>query len=230
VNLDLKNISITDHQKKYGEVFPDPFDPKINKGSVMTFNFISRYVKTPGYYLDIGCGNGSLLRIARENGWKVKGLELSDFMARNIREQLDIDVEVSDFLDYEGRGDRYDLITLRHVLEHLPDSRLALKKIHNLLHDGGHAEFEFPNIEGISMKFSRFIAKTGIYRKRYHKDYVPGHCNEFSNRSFKYLLSVSGFELIRWETYTYNPLKNFIYNRFKIGSKARAIVKKVSTK
>jgi hypothetical protein len=40
-------------------------------------------------------------------------------------------------------------------------------------------------------------------------------------------LKLTNFELVRWETYSNKPFTNFIYNRIKIGTKARAIVRKI---
>jgi hypothetical protein len=90
------------------------------------------------------------------------------------------------------------------------------------------AIFEFPNIESLSHRFQRFLAKYNIHKKKYKPDYKPGHCNEFSKRSFIYFLSVTDFELIRWETYSNKPLTNRLYNKWHIGTKARTIVRKRS--
>jgi SAM-dependent methyltransferase len=228
VNLDLENIQILEHQKKYADHFRDPLDRRLNRGSVQSYRFIKKYIAERGSYLDIGCGNGSLLHLARQDGWTVKGLELSEFMAENVRRVLSIDVEVANFLEYEKFEEQYDLVSLRHVLEHLPDSRLAMKKINRLLKTGGYAEFEFPNINGLSMKIGRSLANSGLYRKKYSREYLPGHCNEFSLASFKYLVSISGFRLIRWESYSYNRFKNIFYHPLNLGSKARALIRKVS--
>ena len=53
----------------------------------------------------------------------VKGLELSVEMADLARRSTGADVVVGDFMRLDPTAERYDLIALRHVLEHLPDSR-----------------------------------------------------------------------------------------------------------
>ena len=156
----------------------------------------------------------------------MKGLELSPFLAENVGLHLGIDVDVADFHLYESHGEQYDLVTLRHVLEHLPDSRAAMRKINSLLKPGGHALLEFPNIEGVSFRTKRLLEGFGLYTKTYGPEYRPGHCNEFSRRSFEILARETGFQLIVWETYTYSRLKNFLYNHIPIGTKARVLVKK----
>jgi len=134
-------------------------------------------------------------------------------------------VDVSDFLEYES-SEQFDLVSLRHVLEHLPDSNLAMQKMGALLKTGGYIHLEFPNIDGLTHRIKRARNKIGWLKKTYHPSYVPGHCNEFSIASFNYLLARNGFRLIRLETYASKPLSNYIYNRIHIGSKFRAIVQK----
>ena len=47
--------------------------------------------------MDIGCGSGRLMYVARRAGWTVKGLELSEQMARNVCDKLGEDVVVAIF-------------------------------------------------------------------------------------------------------------------------------------
>jgi hypothetical protein len=118
-------------------------------------------------------------------------------------------------------------VSLRHVLEHIPDSILALTKISGLLKDKGYAYFEFPNINSLSHRIQRFRNKFKSLKKKYSDAYVPGHCNEFSKYSFNYLVNSTGFKLIRWETYSNKTLTNYLYNRLHFGTKARVIIQKV---
>lgn len=226
VNLDMANGI---DQGKYSLEFIDPFNMqhKQNRDKLETYKFIRKYIKPEGKYLDIGCGNGKLLQLAQNDGWKVHGLELSQFFADKIKESLNIEVTVANFLEFESDL-KYNLVTLRHVFEHLPDSILAMTKINRLLEQGSYAELEFPNIEGLSFKIKRFTNKLGLFKKKYSKDYVPGHCNEFSKKSFNYLLSKTGFEMTKWVTYSSKPLTNLIYRYIPIGCKARVIIRKIS--
>ncbi len=228
VNLDLDYASNLDNQKQFADRFKPHRNHENDKGSSSTVAFFSKFVPVSGKYMDIGCGDGGVLYFARKRGWAVKGLELSPVFADFVKEALQIDVDVADFLIYESQ-DTYDLVSLRHVLEHLPDSVLALTKISGMLKENGYAYFEFPNINSLTHRFHRIRNRIPRLKRKYDPSFATSHCNMFSRRSFEYLLQKTGFSLIHWETYSSKPLSNFIYNHIHIGTKARAVVRKVSS-
>lgn len=216
-------------QEKYAVTYPDPFDEssKTNLLQGETHSFIRRHFPTPGRLLDIGCGNGRLLHLARLDGWTVKGLEISNFLARCTADRLGIEVLDANFLQYEPPpGEQHELVVLRHVLEHLPDPIAALTRIHRLLAPGGHALLEFPNIDGFDLQVKRLLDRVGLHRKRYAENYRPGHCNEFCRASFRRLAERTGFELVIWQTYSHRALLSLLYARLPIGNKARALIRK----
>jgi SAM-dependent methyltransferase len=216
-------------QEKHMKDFIDPRNHKhkANIKQKQTYNFIKRYIAKPGKLLDIGCNNGSLLLLARGDGWKVVGIELFSSLADSIKKATGIDVKVCDFLEYEvGEDESYDLVILRHVLEHLPDPILAMNKIHALLESNGCALLEFPNTDSPDLEFKWFLRRKGIYRREFSPDYVPHHCNEFCKESFEFLLAKTGFRLVKWQTYSSNELLSGFYNVLKYGNKVRAVIRK----
>lgn len=227
VNLDLNGINIIANQKKYADKFNPPKDYEKEKEAKSAYLFVIKYIPSKGKYMDIGCGSGSMLYFFKKDGWDVSGLELSDVFAQYVTSKLNVPVVVADFLNYKDNINSYDLVSLRHILEHLPNSILAMQKINQMLKPNGYAYFEFPNINSLSHRMQRFRNKFNILKKKYSSSYFPGHCNEFSKESFKYLLNLTGFTLIRWETYSSKKFSNFIYNHFHFGTKARAIVRKI---
>ncbi|MEA1886357.1 MAG: class I SAM-dependent methyltransferase [Bacteroidota bacterium] len=227
VNLDLSNISISENQEKYFQRF-NPFENYEDDLRVKAaYGYIKKHVPVKSRFMDIGCGGGSLLYFAKQDGWEVKGMEISPGYTEYVRDRLNVEVITADFLLYESHDEKFDLVSLRHVLEHLPDSILAMNKISDMLKPGGYGHFEFPNINSITHRFQRFLTRNKLSRKEYEPDYKPGHCNEFCKESFMYLLNLTGFELINWETYSFKRFTNFLYNHIKIGTKARAIVRKL---
>ena len=226
VNYD---ISIGLDQQKYTSSYVHPENEmhKQNIDQTATYNFIKKRISQQGKLLDIGCGNGKLLLLAKNDGWKVAGIELSQSAADTIQDNFGIKVDAVDFLEYKiDTKKAYDVVVLRHVLEHLPDSILAMSKINLLLKKNGYAILEFPNIEGLDLKFKRFLSKTGIHKKKYSINYQPGHCNEFCKKSFLFLTKKTNFDLIEWKTYSSKSLLNLLYGKMNIGNKARVLIKK----
>ncbi len=229
VNLDLANVGLD--QEQYTDHWINPMDDThpAQRTTDASFDFLARYVTTPGHLLDIGCGNGRLLHLARRSGWQVKGIELAPKAADAVRRTLGVDVRVADFLTMTPAREeleRYDVICLRHVLEHLPDSKLAMQKIRAMLRPEGYVLLEFPNVEAFDKRLKRWIVDRGLHRRKFSDDFTAGHCNEFCRESFEYLLGLTGFRLIRWETYSSKPLSNLFYNHVHIGNKARTLIQR----
>jgi SAM-dependent methyltransferase len=226
VNLDLANGL---DQEQYTEDLADPRDDSVRQHREIdaSFDFIRRFVPGPARLLDIGCGNGRLLHVAQRAGWQVKGIELSARAAELVTELLGVEAVAANFLEMQNadESESYDVVCLRHVLEHLPDSKLAMSKIRALLRPGGYALLEMPNIEGFDKRLKRWINQHGLHRRRFSEDFVAGHCNEFCRESFEYLVTTSGFSLLHWETYSKKALTNLLYRHVHIGNKARALIR-----
>ncbi len=63
--------------------------------------------------MDIGCGSGRILYLAREDGWQVRGMELHEKAAADIKEDQGIDVIVDNFLEYDNpEGEAYDVVVV----------------------------------------------------------------------------------------------------------------------
>lgn len=216
-------------QTQYTARYVSPADPhhKSNRVIARSWEYLRAHVPGPGSMLDIGCGNAALLWFARREGWTVRGMELSDSMAQAIRADQGIEVAVSDFLEYSpAPGESYDVVVLRHVLEHLPDSKLAMRKIGALLRNDGIAFLELPNTGSFAYASKRLLKNLGLKNRKYSADWRPGHCNEYCRRSFEYLLHATGFELVEWRTYSNKPLADKLYGLFPVASKVRVLARK----
>jgi 2-polyprenyl-3-methyl-5-hydroxy-6-metoxy-1,4-benzoquinol methylase len=217
-------------QEKYILRRIDPRAPtRQNRGHRQTYAFIKRHLTRTGAgrrMLDLGCGDGTVLWLARQDGWEVKGIELFPEHTRLVRETLGLDVETSDITSYEGKNDSWDCVVLTHVLEHLPDPVGALKKIARLLKPGGAAVLEFPNIDAFDAKLRRLLDRLHVHRRRYAAGYVPGHVQEFCRASFAYAARAAGLDVVVWETYAVNPLQYAIFRVMPIGNKARVLVRR----
>jgi 2-polyprenyl-3-methyl-5-hydroxy-6-metoxy-1,4-benzoquinol methylase len=215
------------NQEKYILARVDPrAATRQNRGHRQTYAFIKRHMPRPGRMLDLGCGDGTVLWLAREDGWDVKGVELFPELTKLVRDTLGLDVETSDISSYNGEEGRWDCVVLTHVLEHLPDPVGALIKIRNLLKPGGAGVLEFPNIDALDARLRRLLDRLGVHRHRYAPSYAPGHVQEFCRTSFAFAAQRAGLVLEVWETYSVNAVQYAFFRTVPIGNKARVLVRR----
>ena len=95
-----------------------------------------------GRLLDFGCADGYFLKLARDAGWQVAGVELSRDMAREAETELGLTIPstLRDLAPVE-----FDVITLCEVIEHLPDPLEQLRALQQYLRPGGVLMLSTPN-------------------------------------------------------------------------------------
>jgi 2-polyprenyl-3-methyl-5-hydroxy-6-metoxy-1,4-benzoquinol methylase len=136
--------------------------------------------------LDIGCGTGWISSLWKHAGADVVGLEPSIARSSYAREHYGIKV-ISSYLEGLPSGDTYDVVIMRHVLEHLPDPFAALEKSWNILRQDGLLVIIVPNIDCI-----------GRYLFESKWPWVlPSHCIYFNPRALRSLAVRAGFSPVR---------------------------------
>ncbi len=93
---------------------------------------------------DVGAGGGELVYMARQAGLDARGLEPHRGYSEFAREQYDVAIETGGIENLAPAS--ADVVTLFHVLEHLPDPMQAMAHIHRGLRPGGLLVIEVPNI------------------------------------------------------------------------------------
>ncbi|MEA1071028.1 class I SAM-dependent methyltransferase [Sphingomonas sp. LY160] len=94
--------------------------------------------------LDIGCGNGFFLLLASECGWDVRGVDPDESAVASAR-QKGLDVTVGDVFAVDPREERFEYITMSHVIEHVHDPIAVMKRVGDLLEIGGRLWLQTPN-------------------------------------------------------------------------------------
>ncbi len=111
--------------------------------------FLRDGLKPSSRVLEIGAGFGNLLSAIRDaTGATVAGIEPSEIAAAVARDEYGVEVRpvgVEVFLA-SGAAERYDLVILHHVLEHLLDPAAALRALTGFLAPGGRLYVAVPNL------------------------------------------------------------------------------------
>ena len=147
-----------------------------------------------GSLLDIGAGTGDFLKYAKHTGWNINGVEPNEG-ARDLAGKKGIVLE-STIEDFKGKT--FEVITLWHVLEHLPNLEETIFKIEKLLKPGGTLIIAVPNFKS--------------YDAKYYKNYwaafdVPRHLWHFSKKSMGKLFS---------DELTLTKIKPMIFDSFYV--------------
>lgn len=137
-------------------------------------NLINDLQPNKGKILDIGAGTGDFLYVTKENGWSTTGIEPSD-KAKEIAKNKGVQfVETTSNLE----SHTFDVITMWHVLEHVPDLDFQIKELKRLLKPSGSLIIAVPN-------FKSFDAKHyGTFWAAYD---VPIHFWHFSKKAIQSL-------------------------------------------
>jgi 2-polyprenyl-3-methyl-5-hydroxy-6-metoxy-1,4-benzoquinol methylase len=134
--------------------------------------------------LDIGCGTGWITNIWKEEGINVSGLEPSPIRGRIAHENFGIRI-LPHYIEELENGEQFDVVVMRHVIEHLADPSGVLLKVKQHLRRDGVGVFIVPNINCI-----------GRYLFDEKWEWVlPWHCNFFNPKSLRLLLTQSGFKV-----------------------------------
>jgi 2-polyprenyl-3-methyl-5-hydroxy-6-metoxy-1,4-benzoquinol methylase len=97
--------------------------------------------------LDFGCGAGGFLLKAQTSAAIVCGVELERRLQDHFRHNGLLVFENLESLLQVHKEEKFDIITLFHVLEHLPNPRVMLKKLSRLLTEGGEIIIEVPHAD-----------------------------------------------------------------------------------
>ena len=108
-----------------------------------------------GCVLDVGCGNGHFLSALRSLGWQTKGVEPDAAAAAVAREAAGLDVLHSSLEAAKLPEARFDVITMNHVIEHLPDPLGTLSECYRILRPGGRLVIFTPNLASLGHRLFR---------------------------------------------------------------------------
>lgn len=149
--------------------------------------------KRAGRLLEIGCAAGTFLKMARDAGWAVSGLELSDDTADIARREFGIDVRTGTLQKGIFSPGSFDAVVLWNVIEHLADPVWAIATIKELLKDDGVLVMETPNVDGLFPRLSYRVSSDGRF---WRHPQPPTHLFEFSKKSLQRALKEAGLQTI----------------------------------
>lgn len=145
-----------------------------------------KYRKT-NRIIDVGCGIGYFLEVAKERGWEVYGTEYTD-QAIEICEGKNISMEQGALDPNNYPSEYFDIITSFEVLEHINNPQEELASFYKILRKGGLVYFTTPNFNSLLR-----------YRLKSHYDIItyPEHLSYYTPSTIHKVFKKSGFKSIK---------------------------------
>lgn len=141
--------------------------------------------------LDVGAHAGRFIARARARGWRADGLELNPRSAAFAATSSGGTVHHANLFTFEANAAAFDAVTLTDVLEHIPEPRRALRRVHAMLAPGGWVSIKVPNGPAqLAKERVRALVRPG-YRPSIANNLV--HVNHFTVDAMRDALEREGF-------------------------------------
>lgn len=146
--------------------------------------------------LDIGCGTGEFLMAAKHKGWQILGIEPNEDARALANSKTGNRVYEAEELTKLG-SERFDVITLWHVLEHLPELKRHNSMLKSLLKPDGVLIIAVPNYKSFDAEY---------YHEFWAAYDVPRHLWHFSQNSISNLFEAENMKVVdtrplKWDAY-----------------------------
>ena len=170
----------------------------------------------PQSILDYGCGTGMFLEYCKSKNLQIAGVEPSELARshaeKNTRQEI--------YADVKEIGNRFDAITLWHVLEHIADLHETIDALKTRLEQNGTMFIAVPNHKSLDAK---------KYQEHWAAYDVPRHLWHFSKDTMQKLMDKHQLKLIhvipmRLDSYYVSLLsEKYVGNRGALSNIARAV-------
>ncbi len=179
--------------------YPDAYYPldatpsaQVRAVAVGLFRRVQAWVREQGRarvrLLDVGCGTGVFLDLAQQAGWHVWGIEPGAAACAYARTRFGLDVHCGTLEDAPLLPESFDVVTMWHVLEHLPHPLEGLRRVHQALAPGGLLLIGVPNFASL---------EACLFGRRWYSLDVPRHLYHFTPATLRAIVSAAGLRPVR---------------------------------
>ena len=150
-------------------------------------NLINSFGSEQKKLLDVGCGTGDFLKVAKDNQWTVSGIEPNNSAREIANTKSNNSVfGIDHLLKFESNS--FDVITLWHVLEHLPKLESHIAIFESLLKPNGRLVIAVPNYKSYDASH---------YKNFWAAFDAPRHLWHFSQTSISRLVRTKNMDVIK---------------------------------
>jgi len=143
--------------------------------------------KEKGSLLEIGSHAGVFLNAAKERGWDVTGIEPNPLPRIYSEKNFGLKVHPESFEQTTLKDNTFDVIIATHVIEHIYDPKVFIKKAYDLLKPGGILVLETPTYDSFSFR---------LLKHRERSVRCPGHIYFYTQKSLADAVKGAGFKVV----------------------------------
>ncbi len=159
--------------------------------------------------LDVGCGTGDFLQVAQQNNWNISGIEPNE-QARQIANQKTNNSVFDSEQLVKFKNHSFDVITLWHVLEHLPNLEQQVLTLKTLLKENGTLIVAVPNHKSNDAKH---------YKNFWAAYDVPRHLWHFNQDSISKLFALQNMQVVKTQPMKFDAYYvSLLSEKYKSGS------------
>jgi 2-polyprenyl-3-methyl-5-hydroxy-6-metoxy-1,4-benzoquinol methylase len=168
-------------------------------------NLLDKNIQTSSSILDVGCGAGTICYYLALQGHKVLGIDISRKAITECQKSAkrmglsSVKFQQSEFPKFNVSM-KFDVVIFTEVIEHLPNDKIALKKINSLLKNGGLLILSTPSVNAP-------LHKLGATKKF---DNEVGHLRRYDLRHLRKLIKDVGFRILETKK-TEGIFRNFLF-------------------
>jgi 2-polyprenyl-3-methyl-5-hydroxy-6-metoxy-1,4-benzoquinol methylase len=139
--------------------------------------------KPGGKLLEIGCGNGEMLKYLNMLGWQTEGIDVDPVAVEKARSK-GLKINLGSLHEQEYNDNIFDAVILSHVIEHVPNPLALLSEIHRILKPGGKISLVTPNTNSFGK---------GLFGNNWFPLDPPRHLLLFNNKTLLKSAQMAGF-------------------------------------
>lgn len=205
------------YQYRYDEAELQHLDDKLRVKEALIRPFIAEGAELS--LLDVGCGEGFTLPFFAKRGWRVLGADHSDFALKQHHPDYAGHFECGGFMEVltrlEQRGDRFTVVWLDNVLEHVRDPLALLQSCARVTAPGGLLLVDVPNdFSNLQMT----AVQNGLTPDQFWVA-LPDHLSYFNVAGLRSLAAEAGWQHCRTvsdfpiDFNLFNPQANYVEDR-----------------
>jgi SAM-dependent methyltransferase len=184
---ELKALYPADYYAYQEEVKPGPFKACGKKLLGYWQGTRDPEFNSPGKILDIGCGAGTFLRLMRDRGWSVHGVEINADAVRRAHSQ-GLSAFCGTLPEARFAAESFDYIRASHSFEHMSRPHDTLDEIYRLLKPGGKLLIAVPNYDSLPAR---------VFGQSWYHLCPPVHAFHYSAVTLARILTMHGFKVTR---------------------------------